>query len=143
MQVVKPEALVTAPCRVQSFDLATMTAADQDFSAEFCLQASEQGAWGRLAWAGCDVVVGGAARRTGPAALRRGSAQSGHPAARGGWIHASTAGARDGAAVSCHAVVLWFETAFTDRFCRERPVLLDTSPACTPTHWAQVVLTLR
>lgn len=49
----------------------------------------------------------------------------------------------DGAAVECHALVLWFDTEFSARFCREQQVLLTTSPLSTQTHWAQTILTLR
>ncbi|CAN7010634.1 unnamed protein product [Brassica rapa subsp. trilocularis] len=43
----------------------------------------------------------------------------------------------------CHGVVLWFDTGFTDRFCKENPALLSTSPYTPPTHWAQTVLTFQ
>ncbi|CAF2127283.1 hypothetical protein HID58_011246 [Brassica napus] len=43
----------------------------------------------------------------------------------------------------CHGVVLWFDTGFTDRFCKENPTLLSTSPYTPPTHWAQTVLTFQ
>lgn len=36
-----------------------------------------------------------------------------------------------------HALVLWFDTEFSDRFCKEKPVLLTTSPHEGQTHWAQ------
>jgi protein arginine N-methyltransferase 3 len=42
-----------------------------------------------------------------------------------------------------HALVLWFDTLFSQRFCAERPVTLSTSPLAPPTHWAQTVLLLR
>jgi hypothetical protein len=28
----------------------------------------------------------------------------------------------------CYGIVLWFDTGFTDRFCKEKPVVLSTSP---------------
>ena len=34
----------------------------------------------------------------------------------------------------CHGIVLWFDTGFTDRFCKEKPVVLSTSPCSTPIH---------
>lgn len=40
-------------------------------------------------------------------------------------------------------VVLWFDTPFSSRHCRDHPVLLSTSPYDTTTHWAQTLLTLR
>ncbi|XP_027342368.1 probable protein arginine N-methyltransferase 3 [Abrus precatorius] len=43
----------------------------------------------------------------------------------------------------CHGVVLWFETGFTSRFCRETPVVLSTSPYTPRTHWSQTILTFR
>lgn len=43
----------------------------------------------------------------------------------------------------CHGVVLWFDTGFTDRFCKENPTVLSTSPYTPPTHWAQTVLTFQ
>ncbi|CAL8467117.1 g6653 [Coccomyxa elongata] len=84
--------LVTAPCCLRSFDLATMSAADADFTTDFVLEA--------------------AASETGPAA-------------------------------ECHALVLWFDTEFSGRFCKEQPAVLSTSPHSTQTHWAQTILTLR
>lgn len=41
----------------------------------------------------------------------------------------------------CYGVVLWFDTCFTERFCKERPIVLSTSPYTPPTHWAQTILT--
>ncbi|KAJ0531102.1 putative methyltransferase transcription factor C2H2 family [Helianthus annuus] len=43
----------------------------------------------------------------------------------------------------CYGVVLWFETSFTSRFCKEAPTVLSTSPYTPPTHWAQTLLTLN
>ncbi|KAI7749371.1 hypothetical protein M8C21_000721 [Ambrosia artemisiifolia] len=43
----------------------------------------------------------------------------------------------------CYGVVLWFETSFTSRFCKEAPTVLSTSPYTTPTHWSQTLLTLN
>lgn len=48
-----------------------------------------------------------------------------------------------GAAAECHALVLWFDTEFSARFCKEQPLVLSTSPQAQPTHWAQTVLALR
>lgn len=39
-------------------------------------------------------------------------------------------------------LVLWFDTLFTERFCRDQPVVLSTAPTSAPTHWAQAVLPL-
>ncbi|KAL6548558.1 Protein arginine N-methyltransferase 3 [Orobanche gracilis] len=43
----------------------------------------------------------------------------------------------------CYGLVLWFETGFTKRFCRDNPVVLSTSPYDPNTHWAQTILTFR
>ncbi|KAK6143282.1 hypothetical protein DH2020_023630 [Rehmannia glutinosa] len=43
----------------------------------------------------------------------------------------------------CYGLVLWFETGFTERFCREKPVVLSTSPYDPSTHWSQTILTFR
>lgn len=44
---------------------------------------------------------------------------------------------------SCYGVVLWFETGFTNRFCKETPAVLSTSPYTPSTHWSQTILTFR
>ncbi|KAK6934007.1 ZN622/Rei1/Reh1, zinc finger C2H2-type [Dillenia turbinata] len=43
----------------------------------------------------------------------------------------------------CYGVVLWFDTGFTDRFCKETPTVLSTSPFTPRTHWSQTILTFR
>ena len=43
----------------------------------------------------------------------------------------------------CYGIVLWFDTGFTNRFCKENPVVLSTSPFCTPTHWSQTIFTFE
>lgn len=43
----------------------------------------------------------------------------------------------------CYGVVLWFETGFTSRFCKETPANLSTSPYTPKTHWSQTILTFR
>ncbi|KAL0538507.1 hypothetical protein IC582_022653 [Cucumis melo] len=43
----------------------------------------------------------------------------------------------------CHGVVLWFETGFTSRFCKESPAVLSSSPYTPKTHWSQTILTFR
>ena len=43
----------------------------------------------------------------------------------------------------CYGVLLWFETGFTSRFCREAPSVLSTSPYTPKTHWSQTILTFR
>ncbi|XVF82446.1 hypothetical protein PTKIN_Ptkin16aG0048800 [Pterospermum kingtungense] len=46
-------------------------------------------------------------------------------------------------ATSCYGIVLWFETGFTSRFCKEMPTVLTTSPYTPKTHWSQTILTFR
>ncbi|XP_058782575.1 probable protein arginine N-methyltransferase 3 [Vicia villosa] len=43
----------------------------------------------------------------------------------------------------CYGVVLWFDTGFTSRFCRETSAVLSTSPYTPKTHWSQTILTFR
>ncbi|KAJ6818497.1 putative protein arginine N-methyltransferase 3 [Iris pallida] len=43
----------------------------------------------------------------------------------------------------CHGLVLWFETGFTSRFCKEKSIILSTSPYTTKTHWCQTILTFQ
>jgi type I protein arginine methyltransferase len=43
---------------------------------------------------------------------------------------------------TCAAIVLWFDTLFSERYCKEAPQELLTSPYGTPTHWAQTALEL-
>ncbi|GMI83307.1 protein arginine methyltransferase 3, ARABIDOPSIS THALIANA PROTEIN ARGININE METHYLTRANSFERASE 3 [Hibiscus trionum] len=47
----------------------------------------------------------------------------------------------DHKATSCYGVVLWFDTGFTNRFCKEMPTVLSTSPYTPKTHWSQTILT--
>ncbi|CAH1426859.1 unnamed protein product [Lactuca virosa] len=41
----------------------------------------------------------------------------------------------------CYGIVLWFDTSFTNRFCKEAPTVLSTSPYTPSTHWSQTLLT--
>lgn len=50
---------------------------------------------------------------------------------------------KDGKPTWCYGVVLWFETGFTSRFCKDFPTVLSTSPATPKTHWAQTIMTFR
>lgn len=43
----------------------------------------------------------------------------------------------------CYGIVLWFETGFTSRFCKDMPIVLSTSPYTPKTHWSQTILTFR
>jgi protein arginine N-methyltransferase 3 len=40
-------------------------------------------------------------------------------------------------------VVVWFDTEFSARFCKEHPVTLTTSPHAPLTHWAQTLFDLK
>ncbi|PRW18336.1 putative arginine N-methyltransferase 3 [Chlorella sorokiniana] len=88
VRAVRAQDLISEAQCVQRFDLATMSADDQDFTAPFRL------------------TVG--------------------------------AGPQE-----CHSLVLWFDTLFSQRFCKEQAVVLSTSPAGTQTHWVQTVLLLK
>ncbi|KAL4188707.1 hypothetical protein AMTRI_Chr08g203420 [Amborella trichopoda] len=46
-------------------------------------------------------------------------------------------------AIWCYGVVLWFDTGFTSRFCKETPTILSTSPFGPKTHWSQTLLTFK
>lgn len=45
--------------------------------------------------------------------------------------------------MKCYGLVVWFDTGFTSRFCREKPVNLTTSPHTPKTHWSQTLLTFK
>ncbi len=57
--------------------------------------------------------------------------------------HASGLQATGTASQGIHAIVLWFDTEFSPRFCKEESVVLTTSPHGPQTHWYQTVLQLR
>ena len=44
---------------------------------------------------------------------------------------------------SVSAVVLWFDTEFSPRYCKDQSVTLSTSPYAKPTHWHQTSLLLE
>lgn len=112
--------LSTAAARVHSLDLATMKASDQDFTAAFSLSAPPPRAGG------------------GGGGGRGGGGSDGATAT----TTATTATATTGATrVSC--LVLWFDTEFSARFCRDKPVVLSTAPSAPMTHWMQAVLPLK
>ncbi|OMO87256.1 Protein arginine N-methyltransferase [Corchorus olitorius] len=46
-------------------------------------------------------------------------------------------------ATSCYGIVLWFDTGFSSRFCKETPTNLSTSPYTPKTHWSQTILTFQ
>lgn len=43
----------------------------------------------------------------------------------------------------CYGLVVWFDTGFTQRFCKDKPILLTTSPHSPRTHWSQTILTFK
>ncbi|KMZ71585.1 protein arginine methyltransferase 3 [Zostera marina] len=43
----------------------------------------------------------------------------------------------------CYGMVLWFDTGFTRRFCKENPTVLSTSPYTQKTHWSQTLFTFH
>lgn len=43
----------------------------------------------------------------------------------------------------CHGLVVWFDTPFSERFCKDKPVMLTTSPYSPRTHWSQTILTFK
>lgn len=43
----------------------------------------------------------------------------------------------------CHGLVVWFDTPFSERFCKDKPVMLTTSPYTPRTHWSQTILTFK
>lgn len=64
------------------------------------------------------------------------------PQAAGGSTGDSSSSSTTSGGVSVSALVLWFDVDFSERFCKECPVTLSTSPSAAPTHWAQAVLPL-
>ncbi|XP_006658026.1 probable protein arginine N-methyltransferase 3 [Oryza brachyantha] len=58
-------------------------------------------------------------------------------------LRLSESGASQSGATWCYGIVLWFDTGFTKRFCKEKPVNLSTSPFSTPTHWSQTIFTFE
>jgi protein arginine N-methyltransferase 3 len=110
---VAASALRTEPALVRELDLATMSHDDQDFTAEFeCCCA------GQTTTAAAPPPTPDKAAAAPPAAAPTTTTTT----------------------ISC--LVLWFDTLFTERFCRDHPVVLSTSPLAEPTHWAQAVLPL-
>ncbi|CAI5496220.1 unnamed protein product [Closterium sp. Naga37s-1] len=97
----------------QHFDLCTVAVPDLDFTSEFCITP------------------------TLPTSSAAGPAPADSPAA------ATPASPASASPALCYGLALWFDTAFSARFCSAKPVLLSTSPFCTPTHWAQTLLTFR
>jgi protein arginine N-methyltransferase 3 len=120
---VKGDHVVTSSAEVRSLDMATMTVADTEFSSgEYVLTARADGTRGDE----LDAEV-----QAGKGEGATGLTQQGALLTEGG----------DGSGpVMCYGVVLWFDTAFSARFCKEEAVILSTSPYAKQTHWAQTML---
>jgi protein arginine N-methyltransferase 3 len=114
---VQPACLTTPSLTVHAMDLATMSAAQQDFTAHFTLSASSA----RLVSSAGDTA-GDAAGDTA--------------------VSSSSSGEDASSTVEVAALVLWFDVEFSARFCKEHPVTLSTSPRAPVTHWAQALLPL-
>eukprot|EP00882_Tetradesmus_deserticola_P031842 GHRQ01036018.1.p1 GENE.GHRQ01036018.1~~GHRQ01036018.1.p1 ORF type:complete len:251 (+),score=131.94 GHRQ01036018.1:199-951(+) len=114
VRAVDPACLTTPPLQVQSLDLATMSPAQQDFTAHFTLSATS------AALVSSDKV----------------------DAASGDASDDSRSTSSSSDAVEIAALVLWFDVEFSARFCKEHPVTLSTSPHSPVTHWAQALLPL-
>ncbi|CAI5994515.1 unnamed protein product [Closterium sp. NIES-65] len=113
VQEVKACDIVTSTATIKHFDLCTVAVPDLDFTSEFCITP------------------------TLPTSSAAGPAPADSPAA------ATPASPASASPALCYGLALWFDTAFSARFCSAKPVLLSTSPFCTPTHWAQTLLTFR
>ncbi|CAI6000833.1 unnamed protein product [Closterium sp. NIES-64] len=113
VQEVKACDIVTSTATIKHFDLCTVAVLDLDFTSEFCITP------------------------TLPTSSAAGPAPADSPAA------ATPASPASASPALCYGLALWFDTAFSARFCSAKPVLLSTSPFCTPTHWAQTLLTFR
>jgi protein arginine N-methyltransferase 3 len=68
---------------------------------------------------------------------------AGVPVAAAEFVLEAAAGAStSGSARDIAAIVLWFDTDFSARFCKDTPVVLSTAPTAPVTHWVQTVLPL-
>ena len=115
---VKGEHVVTSSAEVQRLDLATMTVKDTEFTSSECVLTARG-----------DGV--------------RGDEEDASARAGGGRGADGFSGDSDpnpNGPVSCHGVVLWFDTEFSARFCVDAPTTLSTSPYEEKTHWAQAML---
>lgn len=119
---VRSSALVTHPCDFKRFDLTTMALADAEFTAEFQLLPSG-GADSR----GCSLLCMPCAGSSGRTLTLPARFRCSLPAAP----------------TCCYGVVVWFDTEFSPRFCKEAPCTLTTSPMAEPTHWAQTVFDFK
>ncbi|KAF6259626.1 S-adenosyl-L-methionine-dependent methyltransferase [Scenedesmus sp. NREL 46B-D3] len=109
---VEPDCLTTPALQVHAMDLATMSPAQQDFTAHFTLSATS-----------AQLVSSCEAGDTSGETTNSSSSTSSET-------------------VEVAALVLWFDVEFSARFCKEHPVTLSTSPHAPVTHWAQALLPL-
>ncbi|GFR48908.1 hypothetical protein Agub_g10857, partial [Astrephomene gubernaculifera] len=114
---VKKEHLVTSTACVKELDLCTMRSEDQDFTADFRLEA-----------------LPATTSQQQPQEQQQQQQQQGS---------SGTSPPPQQVPQEVGCIALWFDTAFSSRHCAEHPVLLSTSPFAPPTHWAQTLLTLR
>lgn len=116
---------------LQTIDLCTATADSTYFTVSFNLHPADPTAGtsrSSSAPGPTDMETEGTSDTAGPAST------SSIPISPGPTAAAST---------GCYGIVLWFDTDFSPRFCRETPVVLSTTPHRPPTHWQQVLLTFR
>ncbi len=118
---VKGEHVVTDSQEVKRLDLSTVTVNELDFTAaEVVLTARSDGVRG-------DEVDRSVTCGSGEGAT--------------GLTEKSTLITEDANGnLMVHGVVLWFDTLFSERFSKEKPNVLSTSPHARQTHWAQTML---
>eukprot|EP00271_Cylindrocystis_brebissonii_P015911 TRINITY_DN3898_c0_g1_i1.p1 TRINITY_DN3898_c0_g1~~TRINITY_DN3898_c0_g1_i1.p1 ORF type:complete len:980 (+),score=246.88 TRINITY_DN3898_c0_g1_i1:92-2941(+) len=127
VDTISAKDVITGPCLIQSLDLVTMTADDNDFTSYFNLTLNpkppsppQQKSAETAAEAAAPPLTTGASTLLGP----------------------SSTGESDEVEL-CYGLVVWFDTLFSERFCKEKPQTLSTSPLEPSTHWAQTLLTFR
>ena len=119
---VKSSHVCTTDGVVKYLDLATMSALDTEFSSDTVLVVAR--ADGIRGDENDDVVKAGGGRGATGLTQRDPDPSPDH----------------DTEPIMCHGVVVWFDTSFSERFCKEKPVVLSTSPHSERTHWAQTML---
>jgi hypothetical protein len=110
---VAASALMTQSAQFKSFDLVTMAADDVNFTAEFELR---------------PLAAGALLKKFTPSAVCR---------------FDPPPPARPPGASCCAGLVVWFDTAFSARFCTSSPITLSTSPNAPHTHWAQTLFDFK
>lgn len=117
--------VITTTCPVQTMDLSSIKIEELDFTSYFHLTLLEGGslapAYHELADMGHHL-----SQRPQPDASQ--IASMGRACSEGQW---------------CYGVVVWFDVRFSERYCKEKSVLLSTSPFAPLTHWSQTLLTFR